>query len=199
MKKLSNSSDVEVLSTVVGKLSAESLLQHFKTLRAVMTAPIKDLEVRPAIGKVKALKIKALLEISNRFIEQTLDKGAALTSPQITQRYLSSKLRDREAEVFSAILLDSQHRVLKYVELAHGTIDGAAVYPREVAKTVLKENAAAVIFAHNHPSGIAEASQADKAITERLVKSLKLFDVRVLDHIIVGDGEFTSFAEKGWL
>ena len=137
--------------------------------------------------------------MSSRHLAQTLQKEDALTSPQLTQRYLMSKLRDRQSEAFVALFLDSQHRVIEYVELAHGTIDGAAVYPREVVKMALSKNAAAVIFAHNHPSGIAEASQADKAITERLVKALSLLDIRVLDHIIVGDGEFTSFAEKGWL
>jgi DNA repair protein RadC len=145
------------------------------------------------------VKILAMEEIVTRNLGQVLRKGGSLTSPQLTQKYFTAKLKNKQTEVFSALLLDSQHRVIDYVELARGTIDSAAIYPREVAKTALIKNAAAVIFAHNHPSGIAEASQADKAITQRLIKALGLFDIRVLDHIIIGDGEFTSFAEKGWI
>jgi len=117
----------------------------------------------------------------------------------MTRRYLKSKLRNYDREVFACLYLDNQHRLIRYQELFFGTIDGASVHPREVVKSVLVENAAAVIFAHNHPSGIAEPSQADERITRHLKSALALIDVRVLDHMIVGDKEVVSFAERGLL
>lgn len=202
-----NLSDAELLAIflrtgVTGKSAvdlARDLLTSFGGLRQLLVADLTTFTQHHGLGPAKFSQLQAVLEMSNRHLAQTLQKENALTSPQLTQRYLMSKLRDRQSEAFVALFLDSQHRVIEYVELAHGTIDGAAVYPREVVKMALSKNAAAIIFAHNHPSGISEASQADKAITERLVKALSLLDIRVLDHIIVGDGEFTSFAEKGWL
>jgi DNA repair protein RadC len=179
--------------------NAQDLLSKLGGLRQVMEEAKVSPPVIEEFSAVVRAKMLAMEEIVTRNLGQVLREKGALTSPQLTQRYLTSKLQHEQSEVFSALLLDSQHRVIDYVELARGTIDSSAVYPREVAKTALIKNAAAVIFAHNHPSGIAEASRADKAITERLVKALGLFDIRVLDHIIVGDGEFTSFAEKGWL
>ena len=192
--------DADLLHILLGnrKLSTV-LLREFGSLRKLLTATKEALLERTGITESKADKIQAILKVADRYLEETLIKSNPLTSPQLTRKFLTSKLRDQGHEIFVALLLDSQHQVIKYIELAHGTIDGAAVYPREVVKTVLLEGAAAVIFAHNHPSGIAEASQADKAITQRLVKALSLIDVRVLDHLIVGDGEFTSFAEKGWV
>lgn len=115
------------------------------------------------------------------------------------RRFLTAQLRHKPHEVFAALFLDNQHRLLHYQELFQGTIDGASVYPREVVKRVLQLNAAAVIFAHNHPSGVAEPSQADRHITLQLRDALALVDVRVLDHFVVGDGEITSFAERGWI
>ena len=178
---------------------ARDLLSGFGGLRQLLVADQGQFTQHHGLGPAKFAQLQAVLEMSNRHLAQALQKEGALTSPQLTQRYLMSKLRDRQSEAFVALFLDSQHRIIEYVELAHGTIDGAAVYPREVVKMALAKNAAALIFAHNHPSGIAEASQADKSITDRLVKALSLLDIRVLDHIIIGDGEFTSFAEKGWL
>ncbi|NRA24891.1 MAG: DNA repair protein RadC [Oleispira sp.] len=178
---------------------ARDLLSGFGGLRQLLVADQESFTQQHGLGPAKYAQLQAVLEMANRHLEQTIQKEGALNSPQLTQRYLMARLRDKQSEVFVALFLDSQHRVIEYIELAHGTIDGAAVYPREVVKMALAKNAAALIFAHNHPSGIAEASQADRAITERLVKALSLLDIRVLDHIIIGDGEFTSFAEKGWL
>ena len=200
-------SDAELLAIflrtgVSGKSAvdlARDLLTGFGGLRQLLVADQHTFMTHHGLGPAKYAQLQAVIEMANRHLEQTLQKEGALTSPQLTQRYLAARLRDKQSEAFVALLLDSQHRVIEYVELAQGTIDGAAVYPREVVKIALAKNAAALIFAHNHPSGIAEASQADRAITERLVKALSLLDIRVLDHIIIGDGEFTSFAEKGWL
>jgi DNA repair protein RadC len=137
--------------------------------------------------------------MARRHLQETLQRGDALTSPELTRRYLRLQLQHEVREVFAALYLDSQHRALAYEPIAHGTLDSAAVYPREVLKRCLHHHAAAVIFAHNHPSGVAEPSQADRRITERLCDALALVDIRVLDHIVVGEGDCTSFAERGWL
>jgi DNA repair protein RadC len=123
--------------------------------------------------------------------------GMALTSPQVTKNYLKLQLVEKYQEVFACLFLDNQHRVIDYSELFFGTIDGASVHPREVVRAAINHNAAAVILAHNHPSGIAEPSRADTQITRRLVDALGLIDVRVLDHLVIGDGEPVSFAERG--
>lgn len=141
----------------------------------------------------------AICNRASEIKEKMYKRGDVFTSPQLISRYLRGRLEHLESEQFHGVFLDSQHRLIKTVVLAYGTIDGAAVYPREVVKEALACNAAAVIFAHNHPSGIATASEADKNITARLVKALSLFDIRTLDHLIIGGSEFTSFAEKGWL
>jgi DNA repair protein RadC len=128
-----------------------------------------------------------------------LTKSDALTSPEATRDYLKLRLYGLPCEVFACLFLDNRHRVIRYEELFKGTIDGASVHPREVVRRVIETTAAAVIFAHNHPSGVAEPSQADLRITQRLKDALALIDVRVLDHMIVGDGAITSLAERGQL
>ena len=151
------------------------------------------------MGAAKYAQLQAVLEMAKRHFEEILKKGDALTSPDTTRAYLSVQLRGYSYEVFACLFLDNQHRVLKFEELFRGTIDGASVYPREVAKKALLHNAAAVILAHNHPSGISEPSHADRQITDKLKQALSLFDIRVLDHFIVGDGTPYSFAEHGLL
>ena len=127
-----------------------------------------------------------------------MQRDDCLTSPAQTRQYLHARLRDRQQEVFACLMLDNRNRVIAFRELFRGTIDGASVYPREVVKQALADNAAAVILAHNHPSGVCEPSQADIRITERLRKALALVDIRVLDHVIVGDG-ITCLSEQGLL
>jgi DNA repair protein RadC len=139
-------------------------------------------------------------EISNAaadLLEGELRERDALQSPEAVRGYLKARLRHYAHEVFAALLLDNRHRVIGYRELFRGTIDGASVHAREVVREAIDANAAAVIFAHNHPSGVAEPSQADVQITNRLKNALALIDVRVLDHFVVGDGAGTSFAERG--
>ena len=128
-----------------------------------------------------------------------MKEGDLLTSPDLVRNYLSAQLRHQPREVFAVLFLDNQHRLIGYDEIFYGTIDGAAVYPREVVKKALARNASAAILAHNHPSGIAEPSQADQRITQRLQDALSLVDVRVIDHMVVGDKEVISFAERGLL
>lgn len=152
------------------------------------------------IGPVRYAELKACLEIGKRYLEsRAAARGRPLTSPAETRAFLCARLRGYPFEVFACLFLDNRHRVIRYEELFRGTIDGASVHPREVVRRALGHNAAAVIFAHNHPSGAAEPSQADRAITRRLHEALALIDVRVLDHLVVGHGESTSFAERGLL
>jgi DNA repair protein RadC len=143
--------------------------------------------------------LQAALELSRRHYAAELLTGPALEAPKVTQAFLIAQLRDRPYEVFCVLHLDNRHRLIAFEELFRGTIDGASVHPREVVKQALARNAAAVILAHNHPSGVAEPSQADELITYRLRDALGLVDIRVLDHLIVGDNRCVSFAERGLL
>ncbi len=141
---------------------------------------------------------QALIAQAIRFLEQQyLVRQDCLTSPAATRDYLRLRLYGLPYEVFACLFLDTRHRVIRYEELFRGTIDGASVHPREVVRKVMATNAAAVIFAHNHPSGLPEPSQADLRITQRLTEVLALIEVRVLDHLIVGDGQAVSLAERG--
>lgn len=144
-------------------------------------------------------RLKSALELTRRHFQELMQHGPVLNNPSCTRDYLSARLRDLNHEVFCAIYLDNRNRVLACEELFRGTIDGATVHPREVVKAAIAKNAAALILAHNHPSGIAEPSQADEVLTRRLKDALALVDIKVLDHLIVGDGHCTSFAERGLL
>lgn len=177
---------------------AQELLQGFQGLRQLLKADQQSFCQHAGLGTAKYAQLQAVLEMARRYLFENLQRGETLSSPQDTRQYLSSQLRDYPHEVFAVLFLDQRHRVICFEELFRGTIDGASVYPREVVKKALQHNAAALIFAHNHPSGVAEPSQADEQITRRLIDALKLVDVRVLDHFIVGD-EVVSFAERGLL
>lgn len=178
---------------------SRELIETFGGLRGLLQADQAEILSTNGIGVATYVQLKAALEITERYIETGLERGDALSDPMMTRRYLKSKLRNYDREVFACLYLDNQHRLIRYRELFFGTIDGASVHPREVVKSVLSENAAAVIFAHNHPSGIVEPSQADERITRHLKSALALVEVRVLDHMIVGDKEVVSFAERGLL
>lgn len=177
---------------------AQELLQGFQGLRQLLKADQQSFCQHPGLGPAKYAQLQAVLEMGRRYLFESLQRGDTLSSPQDTRQYLSSQLRDYPHEVFAVLFLDQRHRVICFEELFRGTIDGASVYPREVVKKALQHNAAALILAHNHPSGVAEPSQADEQITRRLIDALKLVDVRVLDHFVVGD-EVVSFAERGLL
>ncbi len=142
---------------------------------------------------------EAALALATDIARRHFDRGQPLTSPDLSRQYLIPLLSCREREVFVVVFADNRHRVIACEELFQGTIDGATVHPREVVKAALRHNAAAVILAHNHPSGVPEPSTADRRITERLVEALKLVDVRVLDHLVVGGCEAVSLAERGWV
>ena len=201
-------SDAELLAIflrigIKGKTAvdlARDLLTEFGGLRALLESDFERFSRCQGLGMAKYAQLQAVLEMARRHLKETLQRGNALTSPDVTRQYLAVQMRGYRHEVFGCLWLDNQHRVLEFEELFHGTIDGASVYPREVVRAALRLNAAAVIFAHNHPSGVAEPSEADRMITQRLKQALNLIDIRVLDHFIVGDGDQAySFAEHGLL
>lgn len=177
---------------------SNDLLEGFSGLRQLLKADQQAFCQHHGLGTAKYAQLQAVLEMARRYLNEGLKRGDSLTSPQETRQFLSSKLRDYTHEVFAVLFLDQRHRVIRFDEMFRGTIDGASVYPREVVKKALEYNAAAVIFAHNHPSGVAEPSQADERITQRLKEALGLVDIRVLDHFVVGD-DVISFAERGLL
>ncbi|WP_106419420.1 RadC family protein [Salinicola tamaricis] len=178
---------------------ARDLLASFGGLRALLEADRQRFCAEHGLGEAKYVQLQATLELSRRHLGSLLERDAALTSPTLVRRFLSAQLRHLPHEAFAALFLDNQHRVIRFEILAEGTLDGASIYPREVARRALAHNAGALIFAHNHPSGMAEPSQSDRRVTERLSDALGLFDIRVLDHFVVGDGEVISFVERGWL
>ncbi|MCK5830941.1 MAG: DNA repair protein RadC [Methylococcales bacterium] len=200
-------SDAELLAIflrtgIAGKSAvdlARDLLDEFGSLQALLDADQIYFCQGKGLGTAKYAQLQAVLEMAKRHFVEILQRGDALSNPQETRAYLTAQLRGYTYEVFACLFLDNQHRVIVLEELFRGTIDRASVYPREVAKRALFHNAAAVIFAHNHPSGDNEPSQADKQITDKLKLSLNLFDIRVLDHFIIGDGQPYSFAENGLL
>jgi len=178
---------------------AQDLLTAFGSLQALMQADCATFTQAKGLGNAKYAQLQAVLEMARRHTFEELDRGDVLTSPEATRSYLSSQLRSYPYEVFACLFLDNQHHIIEFEELFRGTIDGASIYPRVVVKKALDHNAAAVIFAHNHPSGISEPSQADRSITLKLQQALDLMDIRLLDHFIIGDGMPYSFAEHGLL
>jgi DNA repair protein RadC len=200
-------SDAELLAIflrtgVVGKSAvdlARELVGHFGSLTELFAATEKDFCALHGMGQAKYVQLQAVLEMARRALNEEMKSGDALNSPHSVRDYLRLLLRGRMQEVFMGIFLDAQHRVIAAEELFHGTLMQASVYPREVVKRALHHNAAALIFAHNHPSGVAEPSQADQALTDALRQSLALVDVRVLDHFVVAGEGCVSFAERGLL
>lgn len=178
---------------------ARELLRAFGGLRQILEADRSAFCAARGLGDAKYSQLQAVLEMGRRHLSSVMERGQGFSSPKMVKDYLRAELRHQPREVFSVLLLDNQHRLLGYHELFYGTIDGASVYPREVVKLALAHNAAAVILAHNHPSGVAEPSQADRRITARLQEALGLVDIRVLDHLVVGESEVLSFAEHGLL
>jgi DNA repair protein RadC len=158
-----------------------------------------NLFLHGADGAVEPASNEQILAAARQVLAHRVRRGASLNSPQKVREYLTVRLGYLDHEIFAVILLDKRYRVIEYVELFRGTIDGASVHPREVVKLVLAKGAAACLLVHNHPSGVEDQSQADELITTRLVQSLALIDVRVVDHLIVGAGNVLSFAESGLL
>ncbi|MFC3123077.1 RadC family protein [Agaribacter flavus] len=178
---------------------ARQALEDFGSLRNIMTASKKRLLATKGVGLARYVLLQASLELHRRSMTEMMIREQSFTKAEQASQYLISQLRDKSREVFVVLMLDSQHQLIAYREMFSGTIDSAAVYPREIVKQALEDNAAAVILAHNHPSGHTEPSQADKYITEKIVQALALVDIIVLDHFVVGDSQATSFAQRGLL
>ena len=177
----------------------QQLIDHFSGFRSLLSADYGMMKTIPGLGLAKSVQLKAVMELARRYLAECLERGQRLTSPTDTRDFLLLRLRDYQYEVFACLFLDNKHRVIAYEEMFRGTIDGASVYPREVVKRALELNAAAIILAHNHPSGECEPSMADRAITERIAAAVSLVDIRLLDHIVIGDSVCLSFAESGLL
>jgi DNA repair protein RadC len=178
---------------------ARAVLGNFHSLRKLIAADRQRFCAERGLGLARFAELQAAVEIARRQMSETLRAGPSLASPRATRDFLSAQLRDLEHELFCCLYLDKRHRLIQFQELFRGTIDGASVHPREIVKLALQRNASAVIIAHNHPSGVAEPSQADEMITQRVKEALALVDIRLLDHIIIGDGASVSLAERGLL
>ena len=200
-------SDAELLALMLGRGTAgvsaldlaRQLLTQFGGMRGVLNARASELEALHGVGPGKSAVLTAARECCCRYMGEKLAPGRAIAAPTDSQDFLLARLRDRSYEVFCCIFLDNRHRVLAFEELFRGTIDNTTVYPREVVRQALHRNAAAVILAHNHPSGIPEPSDADRLITRRVRDALELIDVRLLDHLVIGDGSCVSLASRGML
>ena len=203
----SSLSDAELLAIflrtgVSGKSAvdlARHLLAEFGSLRALLEADLGSFSRQLGLGPAKFSQLQAVLEMGRRHLAERPRRDSALESPQAVRDYLKALLRHEPHEVFGCLFMDSKHRMLAFEVLFRGSIDSASVYPRQVVKRALVHNAAAVIFCHNHPSGITDPSEADRTLTQRLTEALDLIEVRVLDHFIVGDGEPLSMVEHGWM
>ena len=175
---------------------AETLLERFGGLGPLLKADQNSFCAAKGLGPAKYCQLQATLELTQRYLGE-LQRKPIFTKPKQVEDYLAVQMRDYQREVFSVLLLDTRHQLLGYHELFHGTIDTTSVHPREVVKLALHKNAAAIIVAHNHPSGNADPSQSDILITQRLKAALELVDIRLLDHFIIGQGEITSLADQG--
>ncbi|WP_105166799.1 RadC family protein [Pseudoalteromonas sp. T1lg23B] len=176
---------------------AQSLLAQNHTLDNLFNASLSEFSALKGLGTAKYVQLQAVLELSKRYLKECCHRDTLFDSPQAVNDYLTIQLRGLRHEVFMALYVDNQNRLIKDEILFTGTINAASVYPREVVKAALKHNAAALIFAHNHPSGVAEPSQADKLITKKLQNALALVDINVLDHLIVAGNQCISFAQRG--
>lgn len=200
-------SDAELLALFLGSGRrgrtavdvGRDLLGAHGGLKSLLELEVSAMANQSGIGPATASRLQAALELGRRYLASELHRTDALTHPAACADYLRARIAGYPYEVFACVFLDNRHRVIACEELFRGSIDGASVHPREVVRRCLAHNAAAVIFAHNHPSGVAEPSQADRDITRHLQQALKLIEVRVLDHFIVGAGTPLSLAERGWL
>ncbi|PIJ49649.1 hypothetical protein BL250_11590 [Erwinia sp. OLTSP20] len=178
---------------------AENLLKTFGSLRSILQADRQALNQISGIGEAKFAQLHAIAELADRFYDSQSLRDESLTSPHSTQRFLQRRLMRQQREIFMTIFLDNQHQVLTAEEMFAGTFNSVEVHPREIIRRALKLNAAALIVAHNHPSGVPEPSRADRQLTAQLKQACAFFSIRLLDHIVIGHGASVSFAERGWL
>lgn len=200
-------SDAELLAVflrvgVAGKSAVDlgrDMVQRFGSLNALFCASLEDFSSVNGLGPAKFAQLQAVVELARRALGEELKAGALLTSPTAVRQYLQLLLGRKSHEAFTVLFLDARNRLIATDEMFRGTLTQASVYPREVVKAALERNAASIIFAHNHPSGIADPSAADRSLTGTLQQALALVDIRVLDHFIVAGADVYSFAENGLL
>lgn len=180
------------------KLS-QKLLNEFGSFYHIINASYDEFCQKPGLGTAKYTQLKAVVELSHRYLKVKMTNENYLTSPSLTHHYLANHLMDKDREIFMVIFLDNQNHVINSEEMFIGTYNCVEVHPREVARRALQYNAAALILAHNHPSGLAEPSQADRILTKKIEQVCELIDVRIVDHLVIGKGEYVSFAERGWI
>ncbi len=178
---------------------ARDLLQQFGSLRNLLHCSLDEFIRMPGLGEVKYVQLQALIELSSRYLQEKIHKAQVLSNHDHTIEFLTAKLRHLKHEVFACLFLDAHNHLIAYEELSKGTFNQSRIYPREIVKAALRHNAAAIIFAHNHPSGICEPSREDLTVTEILQQALAFIEVKVHDHLIIGDGQTLSFAQRGWL
>lgn len=178
---------------------AQQILANFGSLYALISANYVDFCAQKGLGISKYTQLHAAVELSRRYLQHQITQESSLTSPDITRAFLHNLLARKEREIFLVMFLDNQNRMMHYEEMFTGTFNCVEVHPREIVRVALKYNAAALILAHNHPSGMPEPSQADRYITEKITQACQILDIKVLDHIVIGHGNSVSFAERGWL
>jgi len=178
---------------------SKDLLQHFGSLYGLLTAELEAFTQVEGIGIATFAQLRGIAELARRYYCSGVQEVNPLENPDIAREFVHSQLAEEEREIFMVIFLDNQNRVLKHSRLFSGTLSHVEVHPREIVREAIKVNAAGVILAHNHPSGRAEPSKADRDVTERIVKCCKFMDIRVIDHLVIGRGEYVSFAERGWI
>jgi DNA repair protein RadC len=203
----SSLSDVELLALFLRTGSrnmnvltfAQTLLHQFGSLSRLLSADYSQFNDVKGIGEAKYTQLNAIAELARRYYYSRGVEELTLKGPDSVREFIQSQLTTEEREVFMVIFLDNQHRVIKHCPMFSGTLNHVEVHPREIVREAMKSNAAALILAHNHPSGRAEPSKADRVITERIVKACLFMEIRVLDHLVIGRGEYVSFAERGWI
>ena len=202
--QLSNAELLAILlgSGTPGKTAVDlsrDLIQHFGSLRDIFTASYRDFSAFPGLGLSKYSHCQAAIELNRRQLQESLERSCVISDPNYAKNFLIAQLRDYRQEVFSCLFMDNRHRLIQFEHLFFGTINSTNVYPRTLIQRGLFHNAAAVIIAHNHPSGVPHPSQSDQDVTKSLKKALEMIDIRLLDHMIVGDNQIYSFAEAGLL
>lgn len=175
---------------------AEQVLQHFGSLRGLLTANLDDFRQVKGLGQTQYIQLQATKEMTKRHLAQTMEVNSTITDPDLAVLYFQAMLEDDEREVFMVLFLDNQHRLIRQEKLFFGTVNQTEVHPREIIKLGLKCNAAAVLIAHNHPSGSCVPSAADRQMTKRIEMACDLVNIRLVDHIIIGKGEYFSFEEE---
>lgn len=178
---------------------SQKLLDEFGSFYYLMNASHKEFCQKHGLGTAKYTQLKAVVELSNRYLKVKMTNENLLTTPSLAHHYLASRLANKEREIFMVIFLDNQNHVIEAEEMFSGTYNCVEVHPREIARRALQYNAASLILSHNHPSGVAEPSQADRILTKKIGQVCELLDIHIVDHIVIGKGEYVSFAQRGWI